>query len=166
MLLVIIRAHTDGTGEGRSDQASTIHPPIHPRQSLMANQAEHDGSDQTSIAEDLCMQARSQITTAATSAVTLLSCEHSRHRRAERLIAKRDLQAALKYGECKMSINQRGQVTWKYTFADVVFIVDPTKKREITCWATPGAGLDVEKRRITPQIDHKSRMRTRRRLVG
>ena len=128
------------------------HPPsIHPS-TLMAKQAGHDCSDQASIAEDL--QARSQITTAATSAVTLLSCEHSRHRRAERLIAKRDLQAALKYGECKMSINQRGQVTWKYTFADVVFIVDPTKKREITCWATPGAGLDVEKRRITPQISH------------
>lgn len=93
-----------------------------------------------------------------TSAATLLSCEHSRQRRAERLVSKRDLQAALKYGSRVASLNQRGELAWKCTFADVVFIVDRTLTKEITCWAKPGAGLDVEKQHITSEMEraHKA----------
>jgi hypothetical protein len=88
-----------------------------------------------------------------TSAATLLSCEHSRQRRAERLVSKRDLQAAIKYGSRVPSLNQRGQLAWKYSFADVVFIVDQSLTKEITCWAKPGAGLDVEKQHITSEME-------------
>lgn len=85
------------------------------------------------------------------SAATLLSCEHSRQRRAERLVSKRDLQAALKHGSRVASRNSKG-LAWKYTFADVVFIVDQSLTKEITCWAKPGAGLDVEKQHITSEM--------------
>ena len=87
------------------------------------------------------------------SAATLLSCEHSRLRRAERLVSKRDLQAALKHGSRVVSLSQRGLPVWKYSFADVVFIVDQTLTKEITCWAQPGAGLDVEKQHITSEME-------------
>ena len=92
-----------------------------------------------------------------TSAATLLSSEHSRMRRAQRLIEKRDLQAALRWGTPVASLNQRGELCWKYTFKDVVFIVDETKTREITCWAQPGAGLDTHKQRITEDMVHVHR---------
>lgn len=74
----------------------------------------------------------------------MLSSEHGRMRRAQRLLEKRDLQAARKYGTCVESLNQRGELNLKYTFAGVVYITDPTGTREITSWAEPGAGLDVE----------------------
>ena len=93
-----------------------------------------------------------------TSAATLLSSEHSRQRRAERLISKRDLQAALKHGTATASVDPQGRLKWRYTFADIVFIVDETRTREITCWAQPGAGLDVEKHRITPEMERVHQM--------
>ena len=86
-----------------------------------------------------------------TSAVTLLSSDHGRQRRAERLIDKRDLKAAVKYGSRKVSRNQRGELNWKYTFADIVYITDSTSTREITSWAKPGAGLDIVKKRFRRQ---------------
>ncbi|ETV75399.1 hypothetical protein H257_10250 [Aphanomyces astaci] len=63
-----------------------------------------------------------------TSDVTLLSCVHGRDRRSQRAIAKRDLQAAIKYGTKEASIKDR----WKYTFANIVYITDKTSRREIT----------------------------------
>ena len=73
-------------------------------------------------------------------------------RRAQRLIEKRDLQAALKYGIREVSYNQRGQQNWKITFADIVYITDSTLTREITSWSVPGAGLDVEMATITAEM--------------
>jgi Mg-chelatase subunit ChlD len=87
-----------------------------------------------------------------TSAATVLSSEHGRMRRAERLIDKRDLQAALKYGTREKSYNQRGNCQWKYRFADIVYITDETGRREITSWAKPGAGLDIEKVKISEKM--------------
>ena len=81
----------------------------------------------------------------ATSAVTVLSSDHGRMRRAQRLIDKRDLQAAVKYGTKEISISDRGHTRNKYRFADIVYITDETSRIEITSWAAPGAGLDVEK---------------------
>ena len=90
-----------------------------------------------------------------TSAATILSSDHGRMRRAERMIDKRDLQAALKYGTRERSLNQRGVPQWKYTFADIVYITDQTSTREITSWAKPGVGIDVEKRHISEQMKQK-----------
>ena len=67
-----------------------------------------------------------------TSAATFLSSTHGRLRRAQRLIDKRDLQAAVKYGTCEESYNQNGIRRLKYTFADIVYITDETGTREIT----------------------------------
>ena len=89
---------------------------------------------------------------ARTSAATLLSSEHGRMRRAQRLIEKRDLQAALRYGTRELSINPRGYTNWKYTWGDIVFITDETGTKEITSWAVPGAGLDVSKHVITKDM--------------
>jgi hypothetical protein len=36
-----------------------------------------------------------------------------------------------------------GEMRYKFTFADVVFITDSTCKQEITSWPAPGAGLDA-----------------------
>ena len=87
-----------------------------------------------------------------TSAVTILFSVHGRMRRAERLIQKRDLQAAIKHGTRVMSANPRGDWNWKYTFADVLYITDKSSRREITSWAVPGAGLDVDKVLVTPEM--------------
>jgi len=89
-----------------------------------------------------------------TSAISILSSPHGRLRRAQRAIDKRDLQAAVKYGTktegfpCPRS----GEKRWRYTFADVVFVTDETGRYEITSWPVPGAGLDVELVKITPEI--------------
>ena len=87
------------------------------------------------------------------SAATILSSTHGRMRRAQRLIDKRDLQAALKYGECEETFSERGERRLKYTFADIVYITDETSTHEITCWAKPGAGLDVEKHPISKKAE-------------
>ena len=67
--------------------------------------------------------------------VSLLLSPHGRMRRAQRLIQKSDLQAALKYGTREVSINQRGELCYKYRFADIVYITDATFTKEITSWA-------------------------------
>jgi hypothetical protein len=57
--------------------------------------------------------------------------EHARQRRAERAIDKKDLKAALKYGEelpCKFGR--------KYTYNGITYIVSWNKKKEITCYAS------------------------------
>ena len=86
-----------------------------------------------------------------TSLITILSSIHGRQRRAERKIAKRDLQAALKHGQREVNYNPRtGAPQWRYTFADVVYITDGV--REITTWPVPGIGLDVEQIAITQRM--------------
>jgi hypothetical protein len=81
-----------------------------------------------------------------TSAITLLSSIHGREGRAQRLISKLILQAAVKYGtrEVAPPINGRGDYRLKFTFADVVYITDISGAREITSYAIPGAGIDIE----------------------
>ena len=100
-----------------------------------------------------------------TTAVTVLSSDHGRMRRAERLIAKRDLQAAKKNAVPEESFNQRGELRLKYTFADVVYITDATGTREITSWAVPGAGLDVQMKAITQTMKNEHAANVRRSLV-
>ncbi|CAM9916247.1 unnamed protein product, partial [Heterosigma akashiwo] len=94
-----------------------------------------------------------------TSAATILSSAHGRMRRAQRLIDKRDLQAAVKHGKCEVTYSTRPpyRKRLKYTFADVVYITDETSRHEITSWAVPGAGLDVQKHPISKvmKLKHK-----------
>jgi hypothetical protein len=77
-----------------------------------------------------------------TKDITLLSGVHGRDRRAERKISKHDLQAAIKYGvKTRGKPSHQGFLTWKYTFANIVYITDDTSKIEITSWLLP---TDIE----------------------
>ncbi len=73
-----------------------------------------------------------------TKNITLLSGVHGRERRAERQISKHDLQAAIKYGtKTPGKPSYQGFFTWKYTFANIVYITDETSRIEITSWILP-----------------------------
>lgn len=96
------------------------------------------------------------------TAATVLSSDHGRMRRAQRLIDKHDLQSALRYGTREPNYNQRGELCWKYTYRDIVYITDQTCRREITSWAIPGAGLDVEKRQISAKMQSMHKEAARR----
>lgn len=74
-----------------------------------------------------------------TSAYTLLSCVHGRDRRQLRQIGKRDLKAAVKYGEKERGFPHphTGAIRWKYTFKNVVYITDATSTVEITSYVKP-----------------------------
>ena len=87
-----------------------------------------------------------------TDLVTVLSSAHGRQRRSERLISKRDLQAAVKYGERAPSYTDKGELRWMYTFRGIVYITDETSRHEITSWPLPAFGFDV------PLVDITQRM--------
>ena len=94
-----------------------------------------------------------------TSAVDILSSAHGRRRRSERLISKRDLQAAVKYGKKEEALRAKGSngaegavLRWKYTFAGIVYVTDASSTREITSWPEPGFGFDVPLKAITPRM--------------
>lgn len=89
-----------------------------------------------------------------TSAVTVLSTAHGRQRRAERNIHKRDLQAAVTYGNREPAniCRRTGEQRWKFTYADVVYITDFSCRVEITSWPAPGAGLDVEEEPVSAKM--------------
>ena len=87
--------------------------------------------------------------TSSVSVVEILSFVHGRQRRQERLINKRDLQAAVKYGEKEATVNSKGKRGWKYTFSGIVFITNESSTREITSWPLPAFGFDVPLVHIT-----------------
>jgi hypothetical protein len=91
-----------------------------------------------------------------TSAVTVLSTPHGRHRRLERNIAIRDLQVAVKYGEKEVGhpCPRTGEMRWKYSFADIVYSTDSISRVEITSWPGPGIRIDVEEHIITQAEQH------------
>lgn len=72
-----------------------------------------------------------------TSAVPLTSSTHGRERRAQRLITKRNLQAAVLHGKKSKASHcpKTGRPRWMYTFADIVYITDETSTVEVTSWA-------------------------------
>ena len=86
-----------------------------------------------------------------TSLLSILSTAHGRKRRTERLIGKRDLQAALKHGvkEFAGSDPTTGRPRWKYTFADIVYITDETSTVEITCYPV---NIFLEREQITKDM--------------
>ena len=84
--------------------------------------------------------------------MTVLSSAHGRGRRLERNIAKRDLQAAIKYGIKEKSTLAGTTTRWMYTFAGIVYLTDKDSKREITSWPEKCFGMDLEKVNITSQM--------------
>lgn len=72
----------------------------------------------------------------ATSCVEIISSIHGNQRRAERLIDKRDLQAAIKHGTKEIQ-HLKGKIRYKYTFAGIVYITDQTSRHEITSYMLP-----------------------------
>jgi len=74
--------------------------------------------------------------------VDFIASVHGEQRRRERDVTKRDLQAAVKYGKKERTYGHQGKPSWKYTFADVVYITDDSSKHEITSWAV---SLPLEK---------------------
>jgi hypothetical protein len=82
-----------------------------------------------------------------TSLISILSCVHGRLRREERDIDKRDLQAALKHGTRERNFKGR----WKFEHDGVIFIVDPSMRREITAFPSPLSEAPVD---CTQQLNH------------
>ena len=80
----------------------------------------------------------SNFDTVPTSAITFVESEHGRLRRRQRGIDKKDLQRAMKYGKRTHYYRTReGHSTSKYSFNDIVYIVDDITHREITSYARP-----------------------------
>lgn len=73
-----------------------------------------------------------------TSAVSFVSTDHGRLRRKQRGIDKKCLQKAVKYGT-RQSNRPRpnGDSTSKYTYKDIVYIVNDRTAEEVTSWAVP-----------------------------
>jgi len=98
-----------------------------------------------------------------TSEMPFISSDHGRQRRNERDITKRDLQAAVKYGIKTPGYQHRKHgSTWKYEFADVVYITDSTSTVEITSYALE---LPLYKVNITPLMEEKI-MEAKRRITS
>ena len=102
----------------------------------------------TSVPTNIIVAGNEHPSSILTSAITVLSSAHGRKRRAERQIGKRDLKAAVKHGTREPGRpTSSGEPTWKYTFADVVYITDSTSRKEITSWpetAVPCKHVDIE----------------------
>lgn len=68
--------------------------------------------------------------------MTFLETEHGRLRRSQRGIDKKDLKRALKYGTRENGRPRlNGDKTGKYTYKDIVYVVNETTGEEITCYA-------------------------------
>lgn len=83
------------------------------------------------------------LSTVLSSTTLYKETEHARLRRKQRCIDKKDLKDAVKYGTCEPhyfgKMWQRGGPTdiVKYTYQDIVYIVDKKKRKEVTCYAKP-----------------------------
>ena len=90
-------------------------------------------------------QQQSSSLSSSVPAPSYQSTIHARLRRKQRCIDKKDLKAAIKYGKCephyfgKRRGRRRGIKTHlvKYTYQDIVYIVDQQKWQEVTCYARP-----------------------------
>lgn len=78
-----------------------------------------------------------------TSDIAFISSTHGRLRRYQRGISKRDLQSAIKYGTAERTVFGR----WKFTYAGLIYITDPTRTQEITSY--PQAANPIEKADIS-----------------
>lgn len=74
-----------------------------------------------------------------TSEVPVESSLHGRLRRAQRMIEKRDLQAAVRHGKRERTWPdpKTRKPRYKYTYSDVVYITDETSTKEVTSYVVP-----------------------------
>jgi hypothetical protein len=73
-----------------------------------------------------------------TSTVPVMETIHGRMRRRQRGIDKNDLQASKKHGvKHRHNYKSNGNVTFRYTYKDIVYIVDGVTDQEVTCYAVP-----------------------------
>lgn len=77
----------------------------------------------------------------------------------QRDISKRDLASAVRYGTKEQTYSHKGELRWKYTHADIVFITDYSSKVEVTAWALE---LPLQKVPIAPVISSQHREAKRR----
>jgi hypothetical protein len=69
--------------------------------------------------------------------ITLISHTHGRRRRAERNIAREELQRALKYGRREdANPGPKGEKRFRFNYKGVAYITDETCRHEITSWRT------------------------------
>jgi hypothetical protein len=77
----------------------------------------------------------------STTVPSFLETEHARLRRKQRNIDKKDLKAAVKYSVCEPRYwgnNRKGATRFfRYTYSDIVYIVDKSRNKEVTCYAKP-----------------------------
>eukprot|EP00930_Biecheleria_cincta_P059163 TRINITY_DN44919_c0_g1_i1.p1 TRINITY_DN44919_c0_g1~~TRINITY_DN44919_c0_g1_i1.p1 ORF type:complete len:708 (-),score=130.24 TRINITY_DN44919_c0_g1_i1:116-2239(-) len=102
----------------------------------------------------MCQKQRSHVSfmsaesSAGASFMSLNSSPHGEERRNQRKISKRDLQEAVKYGTKEVAGYGQGkysnQLRYKFTYKDVVFIIDETGTVEVTSYALP-LPLNAEK---------------------
>mmetsp|Transcript_15147 Transcript_15147/g.37130 ORF Transcript_15147/g.37130 Transcript_15147/m.37130 type:complete len:372 (-) Transcript_15147:7-1122(-) len=84
-------------------------------------------------------------TSIKTDNIPLVSHVHGRQRRAERNIQRKELQAAIKYGQKETANPGRdGSTRWRYTYNGVVFVTDETSRHEVTSWRIDGTDEDEE----------------------
>jgi hypothetical protein len=84
------------------------------------------------------VHAENELPLVPTSAITVVETEHGRLRRKQRGIIKKDLQNALRYG-VKESSHPRpnGDPVAKYTYNDVIYLVNERTGEEITSYLVP-----------------------------
>ena len=101
-----------------------------------------------------------------TNQVPVISSIHGRERREQRDITKRDLQAAIKYGD-KVKQFRHGILRWKYTFADVVYITDETSTVEVTSYAVelPLAPVIISDRMSIQLEEARDRIRKNPKII-
>ena len=111
----------------------------------------HEEKKESSIQDDIATWS-----TVLSSTSTYKETEHARLRRKQRCIDKKDLKAAIKFGECEPHYygnqKERGGKTkfFRYTYQDIVYIVDKKTKKEVTCYARP---ITLDKIPTTRQME-------------
>jgi Mg-chelatase subunit ChlD len=97
------------------------------------NRSSHDLNEEKKIEEDDSVF--------SSSSLSVLETEHARLRRKQRDIDKKDLKAALQYGTRAPQYWGKAQIhtpnVYRYTYKDVVYIVDEQQQKEVTCFAVP-----------------------------
>jgi hypothetical protein len=85
--------------------------------------------------------ASEDLSTVLSSTVSYIETEHARLRRKQRGIDKKDLKAARKYGKREQQFWGKNRTTapnvFRYTYKDIVYVVDEASNKEVTCYAHP-----------------------------
>eukprot|EP00804_Cyclotella_cryptica_P022359 CCRYP_015930-RE/>CCRYP_015930-RE protein AED:0.28 eAED:0.28 QI:0/-1/0/1/-1/1/1/0/715 len=90
------------------------------------------------------------------SASDILSSLHGRQRRTERSISKAEFNAAVQFGERSRGFDnpKTGEKAWVFTYkaGGIAVVTNDSCTKEITSWALPCWGIDIEKVQITEDM--------------